>query len=1158
MRAPVPGGERAWGEAWARRVGEHQGRQHGEHRRDMIPTEATSGHAELVARIWAAGRRWKRDAALVGVARVVWPLLLSLSVLLALEGLVSLPPVVRLTLLTAAAVFLAFGCAAWVVAPLARRLDPVAIAAEIELAHPHLGERLESSAELWNKRGTGRHGYSVELIDALILKTVVDAAGLDFAAAITPGERSRVARATVAAAVVAAAVLGLLGERRGPAIGRLVHPLEAGSRPIVEIEVEPGDVTVVSGDDVEVTARVSGPFDGTPVLSFRFEGEAVTTRTMREEGTEPPSFRVGISDIRSAAEYSVQAGDAASESYSITVMERPYLTGLRLEYDYPSYSGLLSRTVDENNGDITALAGTRVAVTVSASKRLSSAALVLDGGSRVRMDRADDRTFGAVLTVRDDTSYSVHIEDRDGLTNPDPPEYSVVAIRDEYPLVSIVEPGEDVEAPRGMVLPVTISAIDDYGISELSLVYSLEAGSDPTVVPLSDIVRTPREIANEFEWDLSETGLLPGRALVYHAEVVDNDRVGGPKSSRSDSYVVRFPSMSELYSEVTGEQDDILDELDELLDEQRDLKETFEEIREEVRSEQSMEWHEQERVEDALEQQESAADDVARMADRLSELSETMSESDRVTLETLEKVDEITRLLDEVADEEMRELIEKIREAMERVSPEDVSAAMETMTLTQDDYLRRLEQTLNLLKRVKAEQQLADAARRAEDLAGREEQLAREAAESTGGPRCERLSSEQDDIRKDTEKLLEDMTKFSQDMAEVDPEAAREMASAGASAEARGTVEKMQRASKQLSESKPSEAASSCQSAADDLLALFQRLSSCQSGMACSLQSRDREATLRAIDELLGVSFEQEEVVDAVRGRRRIPRPELVELVAKEADLVEAMSDIAERMFQVSKESFVIDPAVYRAFGVVQAMMTKAATHMADGGSAAGQKEATVALGSVNSLIVQLLTSNQSSSGSSGSALQQLMQQLQQMSEQQSMLNEMTEELRRRTEETGMSESLDRQLAEMRARQEQLLEEARRLAREFGDRREILGRLDDTANEMARTLEEMERSGASREAVDRQKRILSRLLDAQRSLRRRDYTRERRSRAGDDYAADGPDELGLDVERVTRELREDLLRAMQRGYPVEYRELIRAYFEGLTTDASSDAGEGAP
>jgi len=322
--------------------------------------------------------------------------------------------------------------------------------------------------------------------------------------------------------------------------------------------------------------------------------------------------------------------------------------------------------------------------------------------------------------------------------------------------------------------------------------------------------------------------------------------------------------------------------------------------------------------------------------------------------------------------------------------------------------------------------------------------------------------------------------------------------------------------------------------------------------MSCSLQKRDRETTLRALDELLGVSAEQEEVVEAVAGRRRIPRARLVELVAKEADLVEAMSAIANRMFQVSKDSFVIDPAIYRAFGAVQAAMTRAASHIADGGSAAGHKEARSALGSVNALIVSLLTSNQSSSGSSGGSMSQLMQQLRQMGEQQSQLNSMTEALRQQMEQLGMSAGLERQLAEMKGRQERILEEARRLAEEFGSRREILGRLDDTVEEMESTLEEMGRSGASQETVDRQKRILSRLLDAQKSLRRRDYTRERMSETAERYARTGPGELSGDVARVRQELREDLLRAMQRGYPSEYRELIRAYFHALTSGVTGE------
>jgi hypothetical protein len=481
---------------------------------------------------------------------------------------------------------------------------------------------------------------------------------------------------------------------------------------------------------------------------------------------------------------------------------------------------------------------------------------------------------------------------------------------------------------------------------------------------------------------------------------------------------------------------------------------------------------------------------------------------------------------------------------------------MEEMTFTQDDYLRRLEQTLNLLRRAKAEQTLADLADRAEALAARQEALAQESAQSPSGERCESMAEEQRRIQEEVERLRADLERAIEEMRKIDPAAAEEMNQAAQEADLEQMLETMQQASSNFADRKPSEATSGCQGAANDLLTLFSRLSSCQGGMSCSLASRDREATLRAIDELLGVSAEQEEIVNAVEDRARIPRAEIVELVAKETDLVESMSSIADRMFHVSKDSYVIDPSIYRAFGVAQMMMARAAANIAEGGMSAGRREAGQALGQVNRLVVTLLTSSQSQSASAGgSAMQQLMQQLEQMAQSQEQLNQMTEELKRMMEEMGMGESLQRQLAEARAQQERLLEDARRLAREFGDRREILGRLDDTVEEMEGTLSEMDRSGASQETIDRQKRILSRLLDAQRSLRRRDYTRERRSRTGEAYAREAPGALPEDLTKATRELREDLLRAMQREYPPEYRELIRAYFEGLSEDLARE-GQG--
>jgi len=1119
----------------------------------VAESRAERGHAELLRRIAAAGSRWKRRAALAGALKTLALVVPALAGEVVVDAVMLLSPAARVVWLVAVLAGLVAGAVAWVVRPAARRLDPHAVAAEIEARHPELGEQLESAAGLWDKRGSAKLGYSTELIDAFIEKAVAESAGIDFVRAGSDRGLRRWGRVLGAAAVVSAGALVLLGGRLGPAVGRLASPLAGDGSPRIVITVEPGGTRLVSGDDLSVTARVEGAAAATTVLRYEFDGEAPAEKAMTPDGG---AFRSVLSDVRSPLEYSVAAAGEESRRYRVEVVDRPFVAGIRLEYEFPRYSGLLPRTVDENNGDVTALVGTRVGLTVTASKPLERADLLFGSGERQAMRQVSAQVFETTVPVRESGSYSIEIEDRDGLANPDPASYSITAVRDEYPLVRIVEPGADRVAPSDMVLPLAVSAVDDYGLSGLAIRYSIEGTAEEGVFVLENPgSRGPREISRTARWDLSETGALPGAVLVYFAEATDNDEVSGPKVSRSEGYLVRFPTMSEMYSRVTEQQDSIAGELEELLEEQAEVREQFDDLKDEVHSDPALDWQKQERVEAALERQERVADEVEDVATRFDDLTADMSESDRVTLEALEKTSEIAKLLDEVASDEMRALLEKIREAMQNVSPEQLSAAMEQMSLTQDDYLRRLEQTLNLLRRAKAEQELADAAKRAEDLAEREGRVAEDAARSPSGEKCDALAEEQQRLKEEAEKLRADLAKAADDMSKVDKATGSDMQSAAKEMDEAGTVGKMEQGRAKLAQSQPSDAAMACQSASNDLKSLFTKLSTCQGGAACSLQKRDREATLRAVDELLGVSAEQEKVVEVVEGRQRIPRSEIVELVAKEADLAEAMGGIADRLFTVSKDSYVVDPGVYRSVGVIQTVLTRAATRIAAGGATPGKKEAREALGHVNALVVNLLTSSSNSSPSAGgSALDQLMQQLQSLSEQQSALNDMTEELKRQSESQGMGSQVNRQLLDMRASQERLMEEARRLAKEFGDRREILGRLDDTVDEMEKTVAEMERSGASQETVDRQKRILSRLLDAQKSLRRRDYTKERLSRPGEEYARTRPGSLPDDVTRATEDLREDLLRAMERGYPAEYRDLIRAYFEGLSNDAGGGGG----
>jgi len=70
-------------------------------------------------------------------------------------------------------------------------------------------------------------------------------------------------------------------------------------------------------------------------------------------------------------------------------------------------------------------------------------------------------------------------------------------------------------------------------------------------------------------------------------------------------------------------------------------------------------------------------------------------------------------------------------------------------------------------------------------------------------------------------------------------------------------------------------------------------------------------------------------------------------------------------------------------------------------------------------------------------------------------------------------------------------------------------------------------------------------LDAQRSLSRRDYSRNRKSETANEYRALSPSELLPGVGEKESKIKEDLLKALNEGYARDFMKLIRKYFDAL-------------
>jgi hypothetical protein len=255
---------------------------------------------------------------------------------------------------------------------------------------------------------------------------------------------------------------------------------------------------------------------------------------------------------------------------------------------------------------------------------------------------------------------------------------------------------------------------------------------------------------------------------------------------------------------------------------------------------------------------------------------------------------------------------------------------------------------------------------------------------------------------------------------------------------------------------------------------------------------------------------------------------------------MEALTKIAQNLAELGQRSFAVTPQMARSVGEALRAMQNALGSLDMRNGQAASRNQTDAMGALNSSAMAAQDALEAlMQGGSGGGPGGLMQQLQALAGQQQSLNAQTQSM----EAAAQAARLAAEQAAIQKSLEQLHQEAQRA----GEEDRLLGDLDRVAQEMSEVVRALEQQNINPETLRRQERILSRLLDASRSMRERDFEKRRKATTGTAVARTGPPELEDRPRGGQDQLRQDLLRALEQGYSREYEELIRKYFEQLET-----------
>lgn len=494
-----------------------------------VATDRVAGIIQLVR------RRWRLRHVIAGLAVVLGLTLVMLWLAaLAMERAGFSEASITWARVVVAVVTITVGLR-WIVWPLVRRLSDGRVALYAEERIPSLDGALMSAVEATSD------SVPVESRTSSLTNGLVDDAvrrlrphGNGVAVEAPDIRRAGLVLAALALFGFGAFMLGPDYLRYGAALIATPWKKAAEVAPY-SIGVEPGNATVPKGADLQVTAQLNGFTSELVEVVTRRGTSSAWERVPMGPGSDSARFSARLFDLDADVEYYIESSGVRSGVFKLTVRNLPAVRKIDLELRYPAYTGLAPDRI-EDGGDIAAVRGTRVRVSVRATMPVRAGRLVFEGDSSVTMQRSNDSTLVGELVVREDGFYRVELTAEDGTRVAGSVEYVVDALDDMAPTIAIRKPGRDIRPTNVEEVFVEVEATDDFAVGRVELVYSVNGQAEKTLV-LNDSAGTrSKDFIAGHTFFLEELGLQAGDVVSYFARATDGMGAREGQQAATDIY----------------------------------------------------------------------------------------------------------------------------------------------------------------------------------------------------------------------------------------------------------------------------------------------------------------------------------------------------------------------------------------------------------------------------------------------------------------------------------------------------------------------------------------------------------------------------------------------------------------------------------------------
>jgi len=692
------------------------------------------------------------------------------------------------------------------------------------------------------------------------------------------------------------------------------------------------DLSVVQYDDFLLSVDIEGDILPNEVFIN------VNNYQYRLKKDANNAFTYRFKNVQSDTRFNIFSGNVRSKDYDLSVLKKPNILSFEIALDYPGYIGRKDEVLS-NIGDLVVPKGTNITWDFNTLNTDLIDIRFSNEKESLEAERKGDALFSLRKRAMQDALYKMYLSN-EHLPEADSIQYAINVIPDQYPSIS-VEKFEDSTDQRLVFFVGDVG--DDYGLRSLSFNYKVINANDEEQ-PLQSLpmdMKNKRQFQYTHTFDIRELNLEPGQEINYYFEVYDNDAVSGSKSSRTGVMSFRMPTTEELEEQEQENNEEIKDDLKKSMKDTKKLQEEMKKMKEKLFQEKKLEWQNRKELEKLLNQQKELQQKLEEAKERFDENMKNQEEFFNPSEKLLEKQEKLQQMFDELMSDEMKEMLEKYQDKLEELEKEGALEMMEEMELNEEQLEKELDRMLELFKQMEVEMEMEKQLQKLEEMAEKLEELSKETEEksksdeeksdenqksdeeknskneekSDGEEKSDEDKKSNEELQEKQEKLNEEFDKMQEEMKELEKkneelERPKDLDNPGEKMEK--IDQDMENSMDQLQKQQNKKASESQKNAA-------QRMRDMAQQMAAQMMSGEMEqmeedmATLRQLlENLVTLSFDQEDLITQFNTTRSTTSPRYIELVQNQFKIKDdfkvvedSLQALAKRVIQV--ETFVTE-----------------------------------------------------------------------------------------------------------------------------------------------------------------------------------------------------------------------------------------------------------